>query len=265
MVPNNVEELQKMSGIHIGELLKPRSRALALVENRGVITAKDLQDIINRQQLSRREKNIILKGLPSVYRIMIEQNILLDQDLGTYIPIENNIKSPESVSPSKIQEHFKYLLKKVDEIKLCRIYKDNSWNDNPDDWISGLWKIKHPNLRNYRFKAIFKDIFSRERMKRFGMIDSELCEICGMTESVQHQLFDCVNATKIRQYAERIHSDLQLVDLYSLIKIGTDNKAELLKCLVLKQLIQIDRSKSLTYKEFEKLFNWYSTITNVNT
>jgi ferredoxin len=126
------------------------------------------------------------------------------------------------------------------------------------------WKIKHPTLRNYRYKTILKDIFSRERMKRFGMIDSEQCEICGACETVQHQLFDCPNALKIRQFASNIMPGFNVNDLYSLIQVGNDKKCELLKCIIIKFLIQIDRSKGATFEMFQQQYTWYSIITAYN-
>jgi len=101
-------------------------------------------------------------------------------------------------------------------------------------------------------------------MKRFGMIESDQCEICGLTESVQHQLFECTNAEKQRQFALRVLPALNLPDLYSLIEVSDEMKHELVKCLIIKNLIQIDRSKSMTFESFEKQFEWFDNIYSGN-
>ena len=101
-------------------------------------------------------------------------------------------------------------------------------------------------------------------MKRFGMMMTDECEICGAVETVQHQLYECGNASRMRQYAKRIDQDLDVPDLYSLIEIGDNSRQELLKSLLIEQLIQIDRSKSLTFEEFTKQVNWYPTITKTS-
>ena len=105
-----------------------------------------------------------------------------------------------------------------------------------------------------------KDVYCRERMKRFGMIDSDQCEICGACETVQHQLFECPNATKIRMYASQIERELDINDLYGLIEVGKVQNHEILKSLIIKYLIQIDRSKSLTFETFNEQYQLYSRI-----
>ena len=42
--------------------------------------------------------------------------------------------------------------------------------------------------------------------------------------------------------AEQINPQLNIPDCYALIEVSKDKEAELLKCLIIKQLIQIDRS-----------------------
>ena len=191
---------------------------------------------------------------------MISQSMLIDHDLKISIPIKECIASPETTKSQMLQEYFKLILKKKEDINVSTIYKEQAWATRYDNWIGDIWKIKHPNLRNYRFKALIKDIFAKERMKRFGMSDSDLCEICGACESVQHQLFECVNARKIRTMAEQINPQLNIPDCYALIEVSADREVELLKCLIIKQLIQIDRSKMMTFDDFKKQYMWYSNI-----
>ena len=47
------------------------------------------------------------------------------------------------------------------------------------------------------FRLISGDIFSKERMCRFGMINNNLCERCQQVESTRHFLWECVEARNI--------------------------------------------------------------------
>ena len=95
------------------------------------------------------------------------------------------------------------------------------------------------------------------------MVESEYCEICGATETVQHQLYECQNADKQREFAKSINPKLELNGLYSLIEIGTDPKIELLKTVIIRNLIQIDRSKDISFEKFNGIYEWYCNICNI--
>ena len=106
-----------------------------------------------------------------------------------------------------------------------------------------------------------KDIFCYERMKRFGMVQTELCKICGQIETVQHQMFDCTNAQKLRQFAQRIENSFSLNEFYSLIEVTNNETQELIKCILIKFLIQLDRSEDLTFEMFHQYYKWNKLLT----
>ena len=85
-----------------------------------------------------------------------------------------------------------------------------------EEWLGNIWKMKHPTLRHNRYKAILKDILSREQMKRFGMVGNDSCEMCGRTEMVVHQLFECTNARKLREFSSTLEG-VEINTLYDLI------------------------------------------------
>ena len=58
-------------------------------------------------------------------------------------------------------------------------------------------KCKNIKLRHVFFRLISGDIFSKERMCRFGMINNNLCERCQQVESTRHLLWECVEARNI--------------------------------------------------------------------
>ena len=58
-------------------------------------------------------------------------------------------------------------------------------------------KCKNIKLRHVFFRLISGDIFSKERMCRFGMINNNTCERCDQTESTKHLLWDCVESRNI--------------------------------------------------------------------
>ena len=47
------------------------------------------------------------------------------------------------------------------------------------------------------YRLISGDIFSKERMCRFGMIDNNICERCQQIESTKHLLWECLESRNI--------------------------------------------------------------------
>ena len=58
-------------------------------------------------------------------------------------------------------------------------------------------RCKNTKLRHIFFKVISGDIFSKERMCKFGMVDNNRCERCEGVESSKHLLWECLESRKI--------------------------------------------------------------------
>ena len=127
------------------------------------------------------------------------------------------------------------------------------------DWCSNLWLIKSPALRAIRLKIVYKNVYSNERRFRFGLTDSPDCKICGEVETVQHQLFDCSNARAMREIVQNNYN-LDFENLESLIIPGKNPNDEIIKSILLKMLIQIDRSEGISEEGFKSIVNYSNRI-----
>ena len=58
-------------------------------------------------------------------------------------------------------------------------------------------RCKNTKSRHIFFKVISGDIFSKERMCRFGIVDNNRCERCDGVESTKHLLWECAESRKI--------------------------------------------------------------------
>ena len=95
---------------------------------------------------------------------------------------------------------------------------------------------------------MYKDIFSNERRYRFGLTDSPRCDICDQIESVEHHLFSCQNAARLWTLYTRL-TNQSINSLFDVLICGKDSFHEIVKSLILKALIQIDRSRNRTDRE----------------
>ena len=105
-------------------------------------------------------------------------------------------------------------------------------------------------------KVLCKDVYSNERLHRFGISDSPNCAVCGKEENVQHQLFDCSNAKHLWIILEKV-TGYTPADFYHSICCEGPIETELVKSVVLKLLVQIDHSSKVTTKSFLQMVKWY--------
>ena len=96
-------------------------------------------------------------------------------------------------------------------------------------------------------------------MKRFGMIADDKCAICNEIETVEHQLYDCTNAKRVREYGTATNGT-RIDTFYDMLSCGTDKKEEDTKAIIIKCLIQIDRSRNLTLESFRRMVGFYKSI-----
>ena len=80
-------------------------------------------------------------------------------------------------------------------------------------------------------------MYSNERRFRFGLAPSPQCTSCGQIETVDHQLLECNNA-------KRIWTGSRVNSINSLLSGNSPIEVELFKCVLIKSLIQIDRSST---------------------
>jgi len=91
-----------------------------------------------------------------------------------------------------------------------------------------------------------------------GLIDSNKCGSCGLVETAEHQLFDCPNAVCKWQWLDRIASLDE--DSYQRVCCSSNETLELMKAVVFKMLIQIDRSRSMSFNQFKSALKYWINI-----
>jgi hypothetical protein len=126
-------------------------------------------------------------------------------------------------------------------------------------------KCKNIKLRHVFYRLISGDIFSKERMCRFGMINNNLCERCQQTESTRHLLWDCVESRNIwelfNSWIVNNNSNSKVINEYKDI-YNIDNCSHVckVKMKIIQEMIQIERPSgwniekiNLISKEIKKI------------
>jgi len=128
------------------------------------------------------------------------------------------------------------------------------------DTFYRIWGLGFLDLIGVRLKILYKDLFPNYRRFRAGLCLSPSCEICGEIETVDHMLFDCINAK--RKWS--IYSEICGVDapdtLYDAICIYEPYAEEIVKTIVFKTLYAIDRGRHVDVNQIVSKVHKYANI-----
>jgi hypothetical protein len=89
--------------------------------------------------------------------------------------------------------------------------------------LATLKKVTNVKHKNTMLRILNGDIFCKERLFRFKMIDNNRCDRCGDIETSQHMLIDCPDANKIWSHLRNILMTINIefkVDIYNVLNIG---------------------------------------------
>jgi len=138
-------------------------------------------------------------------------------------------------------------------------------NINP---FKNLRKFLHtPRDRFFKYRILQGDIFCNERMYRFKMTNSNLCNHCsarGEVETVKHMLWDCPRAKNLWTFLENlVRQGYNLASYinYNTIILGAAKPIPLIENLILialKLIMTVDRSNEVDIELYKnKIRNFY--------
>ena len=237
----DIQQSTLISGIPLNLLIAPGTRGFQYAREHGLKSLYELQRAILNNRLPRTFANVIIKQLPATIRILLRSNSIVDSRLATVVSMDPDSLIPvEQVHSTNLRRRIFSLRSPVGPVRAKDVFKQPLW-DEPENWQSHLWRIKNPHLRAYRLKLLYKDIFSNERRFRFKLTDSSNCTICGQVETVTHQLFECRNAQRLWSMFNTITGKV-VGSMLEVIMCTKEREIEIVKSIIIKWLIQIDRS-----------------------
>ena len=243
LITNGDKDSMQRSNIRL--FFKPGSKTDILLAG---LDIHNYNDILH---LPRGKINSIMRSVPNNFKLLISSTPIATCSNKVYcIPYNNQVKHFDCITSRETQTILKTILKKCCVYNISSKYKDLfvSTQVEMQNWTN-LWLLKNPILRATRLKILYGDVFSNERRFKFGIIDNQDCPICGEIETKEHQLIFCRNASRLWNIAKslQIHADEVNYSLKSIL-VTNDIHYEILKSVIFKMLIQIDRSKDISVK-----------------
>ena len=234
----SLEERTWLVNIDLRNFFKPGCKTDIFLQH---LTSPTLNGLIGH---GRSDTNKVIKSLPIIFRQALNLSLPIIR-CNPVIVVKNKPILINKVSSKNLQFAIKSTLGKTVQYRISSKYDSLFIGEQAEksSWFN-LWKIRNPILRSCRLKVMYKDIYSQERRFRFGLTDSPKCLICGEIETVEHQLFVCKNARRLWQIYNNIFAEQISFEQSVLAQSALDK--ELVKAVINKLLIQIDRSRHLS-------------------
>ena len=195
------KKLDIIASIDVMEYLKrKRSLLLACFFDRllraGIENFKQLvmEYTFPRSDVFRNLTSMILKEFPKVWKESIVDNI----ECNSTIDVRDNIMLGLETYVKTVNCTVKEIRSRIVKSKAEQFKFQSVLGITPYDGINPFVTARLINhsmsQRIFKFRLLHLDIFTKQRMFKFKMVDSDKCDTCGEVETIKHVLWECRRA-----------------------------------------------------------------------
>jgi hypothetical protein len=140
---------------------------------------------------------IILKEFPNIWELAMINNI----DANAFVDIRKNfyVKGLKIVPINVITVkniRNSIVFEKQDSFKYNRVL-DIMPHEGINPFITNRIVNHATSQRIFKFRLLHLDIFTKDRMYKFKMVQNNKCEICGEIETIKHAIWECTRAKRV--------------------------------------------------------------------
>ena len=159
---------------------------------RGIITVGEIGRLEWNQLKMFVMDNNLKRELDSLYGLNNVRYNPLDPDELTGYPRGRKFKKLESMTSKEIRES----RAEVDQLCVFKIGLILTPVESVN-YFDKVNKLTCTRLKNTILRVLHGDIYSRERLYRFGLVDNPQCETCNEIETTQHKLYECPRVREV--------------------------------------------------------------------
>jgi exonuclease III len=265
----DINLLNEVSSINLATYLKRKNKVFMvcmlkpLTEN-GIITLGDLVQSVEHEKDVKLEKimKIIISTMP--YHLVNVAKCYNEDVNSSNEEVKHILISPEmrkrtsAITVKELQVTLKTTLKRIDELDVKLKLGINNYDE--ENIIRLRKNVKNPKLRNIYFRLIHNDFFTRVKMKKYKMVDTDKCSRCGQMETLKHLLWDCNDSYNIwnifNNTLSKLSNETISVNRYDDIFYAINSPSlGLVKIKIIQELIQINRPKNWTTDNLTNIIN----------
>jgi len=261
-----------LASTDIKEYLKRRGESIRLciyerLFRAGIENYKQLivEKYYPRSDIFRQLATTVVGAFPSKWENEVMSNIECNSDIDIRLNIVlENLKPVQMIhcSVKKIRMRL---------VKLENIVPkySSSFNMAPHDGINPFLSARISNYASsqkiFKFRLLHGDIFTRERMFRFKMIDNDQCLVCNETETLEHAVWLCPRAGLVWRALDNMLESLNLryTITFESLFIGISPVNRVLETLITKltqSLLSYDRSSNYSDQNIKNIIFNYAII-----
>ena len=129
-------------------------------------------------------------------------------------------------------------------------------------------KCKNIKLRHVYYRLISGDIFSKERMFRFGMADNNTCERCNGVESSRHLLWECEESRNMWElfniWSINNAYESSITEYRDIFCMNDNEHVCKVKVKMVQEMIQIQRPSGWNLQKIQSISNDIKRIETYN-
>ena len=123
--------------------------------------------------------------------------------------------------------------------------------------------------RIFKFRLLHLDIFSRQRMFKFKMIDNDKCEVCGEVETIKHAIWECTRAKQVWDLFKNMMQtlDTEICLTFDSLFVGFNPTNIVVETIITKLtqvLLSYDRSSIISDRAAKATLLSYSFLNTSN-
>jgi len=207
----------------------------------------------------------IIGVFPKVWEQLILSNIEANSEIDVRL---NIVIDKETVKPGKACT-VKDIRKRLVRTDVITPKYITSLGITPHDGINPFVTARKANhataQKIFKFRLLHMDIFTKQRMFKFKMIESEVCDICNEVETLRHAIWDCRRAKAVWQSFNCMLQSLavQVNVSFENIFIGFSPPNFVLESITTRltqYLLSYDRTKQITQQNVKNLLRNYALL-----
>jgi hypothetical protein len=270
--------IKEICSINTTTYLVRKNRPLAVCVNKAIVNAGilTLGELVREYESENDPKmnklmKISLSNFPKKLIKIAEcfnEGIHEENNLLKHLRLENGMRiQVESVTAKELQNTLKVYMNKIEKCdfktKLDVQYFDDA------NIMRMRQNCLNSKLRNIYFRLTHNDFFTRVRMKKYKMVESNECERCNNEETTKHLLWECVHVNNIWSIFNAIMFKIgrndDLVRNYdNIYDIPISSAIAVVKLKVIQEMVQIIRPKMWNMNKMLNLIRDLKNIESYN-
>jgi len=204
-VNSKIEYINLIACLDVVEYLEKKGHALALCHFKRLfrLGIEKFIHLVRESKYPRSDQisniaNLVLKSFPREWVVLMD-----NEDIDEDITLINNIP----LGKSRLYKISKVSVKVIKWTILGRKVEETAFpyhqklgirnHENINPFIVAQ-KVNHSvNLRFFKYRLLHCDIYTKERMARFKMVENDRCDYCGRREDIAHMIWECDRAKQV--------------------------------------------------------------------